>query len=471
MMTHVIKKRKKVINHIKKEEKREKTNQTYDYLSTLQKFFFDCYIHHFNYFVLMGNRLSTLCLGGKKAPRINDGPRSDTSKKSPPPISVFYQACRRGDAEQVQQLLPSMTLDEINKIESNGSTALHVACYYGHSDIVKLLLDAGASRSIRNKHNMTPFDESNAQIKNLFYRVNSTNNTKGDIGTDRFTGLSVHNEWMVETKQAAEWKINLYNWLKIEQSFDEVITFLQQHYLIDHVFHACQSEQEKNIIEWFFHQAVVEQDVRYIVKAYTSMTQFYTIVNNHLREFLLRFFRWDYDARHTNTLEKSVGYLASIFIYHPDLRSLSYTGLTYRGMKLSRDDLSVYTVGKRLLNKSFLSTSTDRQVAEMFAGEGASTNMRRNLNHDLLEHITFCTYKIKNPNTALNIGLLSVAPVENEVLIMPLCAFQVKSIKQHLGNDSRIHVEIELEECDSSSTTDINQSTESVSSNRRPRIV
>jgi hypothetical protein len=50
--------------------------------------------------------------------------------------------------------------------------------------------------------------------------------------------------------------------VKIEQSFDEVITFLQQHYLIDHVFRVCQSERDKNMIEWFFRRAVVEQDVR-----------------------------------------------------------------------------------------------------------------------------------------------------------------------------------------------------------------
>ncbi len=170
-------------------------------------------------------------------------------------------------------------------------------------------------------------------------------------------------------------------------------------------------------------------------------------------------------------MEKSVGYLASIFIYHPDLRSLSYTGLTYRGMILSQDDLSVYTVGKRLLNKSFLSTSIDRRVAEMFAGAGASTNMRRNLNHDLIQYITFCTYKIKNPNTALKIGFISEVPSEQEVLIMPLCAFQIKSIKQNSGDDSNIHIEIELEECDSSFTNDINQSVATVPDMRRLRIV
>jgi hypothetical protein len=420
----------------------------------------------------MGNRLSTTRFRKKKISRRDNEPCAEMNKESPPPLSALYQACRNGNTDQVKQLLPSMSLEEINKIESNGSTALHAACYYSHYDTVKLLLDAGASRSIRNRRfSLTPFDEANEQIRKLFYRVNSANNLTSDVGIDRYTGLSVHNEWMLETEQAAKWKINLYNWLKIEQSFDEMIIFLQCHYLTDYVYRACQHERDRNMIEWFFRRAAAEKDARYIIKAYTSPTQFYTIVNTHLREFLLRFFRWDYNARHTNTLEKSVGYLVSIFIYHPDLRSLSYTGLTYRGMILSQHDLSVYTVGKQLLNKSFLSTSIDRRVAEIFAGIGASTNMRRNLNHDLIQYITFCTYKIRNPHTALKIGLISEVPSEQEVLIMPLCAFQVTSIKQHLGDDSNIHIEIELEECHSSSTNNINQSMESMPDNRRLRIV
>lgn len=413
----------------------------------------------------MGNRLSIGCVGRKSTPRRHEETLSDTRKQSSPPlVSTFYYACREGNTVQVQLLLPTMSLDEINKIEPNGSTALHVASYRGHHEIVKLLLEAGASRSIRNRnYSLTPFEEApTEEIKRLFYRMNTTNNMTFNGGNDRYIGSSVHKEWMVESTQAAMWKINLYKCLKIEQSFGEMITFLQQHYLVDHVFRAFQSERDKENIEGLFRQAGIHQDVKYVVKAYTAVSQFHEIVNAHLAEFLLRFFRWDCNTRHANTLEKSVGYLASIFIYHPDLRSLSYIGLTYRGMVLCRHDLSVYTVGKRLLNKSFLSTSTDRAVAEMFAGVGNSHNMRRNLNKDLIQYIAICTYKIRNQNTALKIASISEVTFEQEVLIMPLCAFQVKSIKQHLGDDSIIHVEIELEECDSNSTIDINELNEPV---------
>ncbi|CAF3972694.1 unnamed protein product [Rotaria magnacalcarata] len=140
-------------------------------------------------------------------------------------------------------------------------------------------------------------------------------------------------------------------------------------------------------------------------------------------------------------------------------------------MMLCQYDLSVYNVGKRLLNKSFLSTSIDRCVAESFAGVDRANFMRRNLNNDLIQYTTLCIYKITNSSTALNIGTISEVPLEQEVLIMPLCAFEIISIKQHSSNESNIHIEIELEECVGSSVNDINESTHSVPQNLHPRIV
>jgi len=70
----------------------------------------------------MGNRF---CLGKGRKSRRDSEPHSDTTNESspPPPVSVFYQACRDGNTDQVQQFLSSMSLNDINKIESNGSTA------------------------------------------------------------------------------------------------------------------------------------------------------------------------------------------------------------------------------------------------------------------------------------------------------------------------------------------------------------
>ena len=73
-------------------------------------------------------------------------------------FSDLYIACRDGDIDLVQGLLASMSVEQINSIEPNGSTSLHIASSSGHSRIVKFLLDTGVvSRSIRNQHNLTAY--------------------------------------------------------------------------------------------------------------------------------------------------------------------------------------------------------------------------------------------------------------------------------------------------------------------------
>ncbi|CAF4809678.1 unnamed protein product, partial [Rotaria sp. Silwood2] len=90
-------------------------------------------------------------------------------------ISDFYYLCRNGLIDKVREQLLNMTLEEIDQIEGNGSTALHAACYYGHTEIVKLLLDKGASRSIKNIHKCLPCDEAQKdEIKRLFIRQSGT---------------------------------------------------------------------------------------------------------------------------------------------------------------------------------------------------------------------------------------------------------------------------------------------------------
>lgn len=58
----------------------------------------------------------------------------------------FYLACSNGDITKVKQFLPHLTLEEIDHIDPNDSTALHAASYFGHVEIARLLLKKGASR-------------------------------------------------------------------------------------------------------------------------------------------------------------------------------------------------------------------------------------------------------------------------------------------------------------------------------------
>jgi ankyrin repeat protein len=74
-------------------------------------------------------------------------------------VDNFYLACRSSDVDAVKQILPTMKLKEINRIHSNGNTALHAAASHGHLEIVKLLLKYGCSTTTTNKYGKTAAQE------------------------------------------------------------------------------------------------------------------------------------------------------------------------------------------------------------------------------------------------------------------------------------------------------------------------
>ncbi|CAF3403490.1 unnamed protein product [Rotaria sp. Silwood1] len=92
--------------------------------------------------------------------------------------SDFYMACRQGDLMKVNRLLKTMSTRDVNRIEeSNGSTALHAASFFGHANIVKLLLEIGANINTRNGHGLTPEQEATTEeIKDLFEQHKKKNN-------------------------------------------------------------------------------------------------------------------------------------------------------------------------------------------------------------------------------------------------------------------------------------------------------
>ncbi|CAF4014708.1 unnamed protein product, partial [Rotaria sordida] len=87
---------------------------------------------------------------------------SNNDKNNSNIIDLLYHLCKENEIEKVQNILPFIgNINIINEIQSStGSTCLHVACYYGHRDMVKILLEYGAVHSIRNlRHNLTPYEE------------------------------------------------------------------------------------------------------------------------------------------------------------------------------------------------------------------------------------------------------------------------------------------------------------------------
>ena len=64
----------------------------------------------------------------------------------------LHYACHWGSVDLVEPLLNrDSTAEFINAQDSNGDTALHIACRRGHKEAIKLLVTKGAVKDIKNQ--------------------------------------------------------------------------------------------------------------------------------------------------------------------------------------------------------------------------------------------------------------------------------------------------------------------------------
>lgn len=335
-------------------------------------------------------------------------PRSST-------VSEFYNACRNGLIDKVREQLPSMSLKEIDEVQANGSTALHAACYYGHKEIVKLLLERGASRSIPNDHKCLPYDEAETEeIKKLFLRQSVTRFSDDGSG---------HIDWMkcdtAAEKLAYDYRFRHKGFGWKSKNIDYRIKHIKEH--------MCHADQER--ISLFLDQA--QTDPHSLLRAYTYESDFYIQLNQDLA------------TRHYDQgTNFGITYFIDFVYNYSAFDSLSFKGKVYRGMCITHDDLKQYSVGGKVMNKAFMSTTKDRSIAEAFATKGSSSREKQHGGHVKLSAL--CTYEIINDRTGLNIENISEYSMEKEVLVGPYTPFIIKTIRQVTSN----YVEIDLRECE-----------------------
>jgi hypothetical protein len=360
--------------------------------------------------------------------------RQSLSAVSSTPCSNFYMACRNGEIDKVRKLLEKMTIDEIDQIEPNGSTALHAACFHGHIDIVKLLLEVGADRAIQNKYQCLPFDEAkNGQIKELFYRVPTANRFVSNTGAIEWE--LVDDDVLEKATEERQIIKSIYDTTDVEKMFEKI----EKNYIDKELSNMNKIQN----IRRFFQKATKEKNPLWIIKAYTAETDFYKVLNTEIACGAARY-------------QSERRYIIALLSHHPMLNQLSFIGPSYRVIQMIYTDIEKYKVNYSLMTKSFLSSSIDRKIAELFLCQkesGQAQNpppVRTRVDGSIIKSWVMCIYHIKHQRSALHIENSSQYVNEGEILIMPYTVFQVKSIKQikisHLSNGQSM-TEIELEEC------------------------
>ncbi len=372
--------------------------------------------------------------------------------------SELYLACKNYEVEKVKTMLQFATIEEINHIEPNGSTALHVASYYGHVEIVELLLQAGASRSIRNKsHKLTAYEEARSEeIKRLFYR---------NYNDNHFMALEEIPEWTLVYRDPAKICVIFRQVLSYASDNNIKLDGIINYYLNELLLDGSLSPKDKRIIESFC--ILATKNPIYLIKAYTSVTNFYKILNKHLAVHAINYFEATLSSTINYKLVKCVIDFVSIIESASELKKYSYIGQTYRGMTGIEEDLHKYIVGSKILTTSFLSTTKDKQIAEIYAAKYTGFNFKKSerswksyFEGRSREVSVFYFYTLKTHQSAFDIEHISEVQDEKEVLILPFTAFYVKAVRKlPINNNIEAEqnnvrmVEIELEECDDEQET------------------
>ncbi|CAF4166086.1 unnamed protein product, partial [Rotaria sordida] len=212
-----------------------------------------------------------------------------------------------------------MSLDEINKIEPNGSTALHVAAYRGYEEIVELLLQKGACYTTVNRYNSTPLNEAKTdKIKQMIRRRMNK--------TTRFISESI--EWVLQTDKA-DFQAHQY-WKKLEAygrdpQFYELIDYIKRNY----VEKDLQNIEDIDTVIKYFNIAIEKRDPVYLLQAYTAETGFYSALNVRLTQLHLE--------NLTDNENLSRAYYIGIIARHPKFETFSYIGEAYRGMMITNN--------------------------------------------------------------------------------------------------------------------------------------
>lgn len=210
-----------------------------------------------------------------------------------------------------------------------------------------------------------------------------------------------------------------------DPNFHQLIAHIQQNYL-EKDLHDI---EDITTIKKLFDRAIKKRDPIYLLKAYTAETGFYSALNVDLARIE--------PENLTATENLSRAYYIGIIARHPKLEPLSYTGVAYRGMLITHDDVKQYKKGTRILTKTFSSSSKELDVALRFLAP-------KNASDDHFS--TLCTYQIRNQRTALDIENISLFYDEKEVLILPYSAFKIIDIKDNVDKSPRY--EIRLKECE-----------------------
>jgi hypothetical protein len=198
----------------------------------------------------------------------------------------------------------------------------------------------------------------------------------------------------------------------------------------------------------YFNQARKEDNPIPIIKAYTFDQDLTKRLNKHSAVNTHHTLELYCTLLNCSILAQTQEYTEAFtkILFHPKLEEFLVRKMkVYRGAVLEdKKCIANYKKGATIITTTFLSTSTDHEVAEIFSAVPPG-----NINMISL----FCTFNINNTHrhTALDLKNISVRPEEKEILILRYIPFTIQSVEQ--SDDGR-KVAIYFDECEEQCTVE-----------------
>lgn len=368
--------------------------------------------------------------------------------------SDLYWASRAGDVDAVRNILATTRFKDLNRLEPNGSTALHAASFFGHADVVRLLLERGVIRYRKNRHGLTAYEEAaNDEIRQLFHRPNS-NRFCSDFSRDNEDIFHFINDSPPEEGDDKAYD----KWVKTS---DNEVQVKAAKSIISVMKILASSPRLRQIVELMAPSpaGVPSEDAdlgplqKLIDTSITSTHPEYEEACDLVSKYketknpghLLRLYSLETPFYHDLGSTDNRDHLLGLLMYGlSTLKGRSFRGRTYRGLSMTRKDFIVYELalkkkGSIIWTRTFCSTSVDEAIARRFIPTSFSENRSVLMVFDFPKP---CDMAIQLYALSDKLPCISNFEDEREVLVLPMTMFHVVNItNENCSNQYTIHLE------------------------------
>ncbi|CAF0916133.1 unnamed protein product [Adineta ricciae] len=343
---------------------------------------------------------------------------------SKPPL--LYLACLMNDVARVKSCLETVEYEEINYQHlPNNDTALHVATRNQHKEIIQMLLFHGARRSLSNIDSQQAYELAGTkEIKDLFQRPSSNRfvfalEPGSTVSEDQWkvkckvcslVDDTTLYEWELIDQDAAEKSLRFRHELKSLTPMDEKDLKRKLHTIekgyINTRLHDILSENMTKVHN-YLQCALRKQDPDYIIAAYTISQKFSKLLNEDMARNIIHDLKngcSQFSCDCLYSTEDGTRAIISILLRYERYQKRSFVGRSYRGIVLPRNVLDHYKVGSCIMTTTFLSTSANRYVAEMFSDKGTTDPNKQSY---------FCIYEIINNDQSTAIDISGISEFQN----------------------------------------------------------